>query len=308
MSGLDETAVLIFEKMVCKAWHQFVWRVSKSLCHLFRQKLGHNVPPKITDIEIVHQSCHYIVVNKRYDVLINSDSSVDEVTVQTQLRQLFPHLASQKLGHEFRFAHRLDFSTSGLLCVALHRSAAAAVAKCFVHKRVDKYYLALVRGHVSKEMLDIYLPIGNDTREEWYGIKMATPLRRYAGHCKTAHTRLLVLQKGLYDGYPATKLLLKPITGRRHQLRVHLSESGHTIVGDFTYSNRRDILPYRMFLHAYRLIVPSEFEYIDVRTDDPFSENDPRNKWVPVETIHSLTDEAFDKLKLGRKWYKNRNS
>ncbi|KAG7170993.1 RNA pseudouridylate synthase domain-containing protein 1-like [Homarus americanus] len=308
MSWLDRVAAHILEKMVCLAWHRLVGRISKSLCQLMRQKLGDNVPPGITDLEIVHQSCHYIIVNKRYDVLINSNSSQDEVTVQTQMKQLFPDLASQNLGHEFRFAHRLDFSTSGLLCIALHKKAAAAVAKCFVHKHVDKYYLALVRGHVSKEMLDIYLPIGDDIREEWCGIKMATPLSRHTGRCKAAHTRLLVLQKGLYDGYPATKLLLKPITGRRHQLRVHLSESGHTIVGDFTYSNRRDIYPYRMFLHAYRLVIPSQFESIDVKTEDPFAEHDPRNKWAPVETLHELTKESFVKLKLGRKWYTNKDS
>lgn len=79
-----------------------------------------------------------------------------------------------------------------------------------------------------------------------------------------------------------------------------MSESGHTIVGDFTYSNRCDIFPYRMFLHAYRLVIPSKYEYIDVRTDDPFSENDPRNKWVPLETLNELIDESFDKLKNGR--------
>nr|XP_045594006.1 RNA pseudouridylate synthase domain-containing protein 1-like isoform X2 [Procambarus clarkii] len=263
MSWLDQIADQILEQMVYLAWHQFVRRFSKSLCQILRKKLGINVSLRNTDLEVIHQSCHYIIVNKCYDVLINSNSSEDEVTVQMQLRQHFPALANQNLGHEFRFAHRLDFATSGLLCIALHKKAAAAAVKCFVHKRVDKYYLALVRGHVSKEMLDIYLPID----------------------------------------YPATKLLLKPITGRRHQLRIHLSESGHTIVGDFTYSNRHDLSPFRMFLHAYRLVLPSEFEYIDVKTEDPFSESDPRNKWVPVETLHELIDETFVKLKLGRKWY-----
>ena len=107
-----------------------------------------------------------------------------------------------------------------------------------------------------------------------------------------------------FTDYPATKLLLKPITGRRHQLRVHLSESGHTIVGDFTYSNRRDLLPFRMFLHAYRLIIPTEYEHIDIRTEDPFVDSDPRNKWTVVETLNTLTEETFTKLKLGRKWYK----
>lgn len=115
---------------------------------------------------------------------------------------------------------------------------------------------------------------------------------------------LKFLTQLLITGYPATKLLLKPITGRRHQLRVHLSESGHTIVGDFTYSNRRDLYPYRMFLHAIRLIFPSEYEHVDVRTKDPFTESDRKNKWTPIETLNELNDDTYLKLKLGKKWYK----
>lgn len=295
---------IIIDGMVVIGWHRFKRKVVHLLIGFVRQKLGDNVSPTIQDIKVMYQSPNYILINKRYDVLINSDSPEDEVTVQTQLRRIFPDLANPRLGHEFMFAHRLDYATSGLMCISVHKKAAGAITKCFVHKRVDKYYLALVRGHVSKEMLDVYLPIGNDIREEWEGIRMATPLSPYAGRCKAAHTRLLVLQKALYNNYPATKLLLKPITGRRHQLRVHLSESGHTIVGDFTYSNRRDLFPYRMFLHAYRLVVPTEYEHIDVRTDDPFTENDPRNKWTVVETLNALNEETFTKLKLGRKWYK----
>lgn len=92
--------------------------------------------------------------------IFNPSFPAFQVTVQTQLRRRFPDLVNPKLGHEFMFAHRLDFATSGLMCISVHKKAAGAVTKCFVHKRVDKYYLALVRGHVSKEMLDIYLPIG----------------------------------------------------------------------------------------------------------------------------------------------------
>ncbi|ROT74030.1 RNA pseudouridylate synthase domain-containing protein 1 [Penaeus vannamei] len=304
MDWSDAVRAYILEGMVHLAWFRIKEKIAKKVCQIIRQKIGVNVPPSIHDLEVVHHSPHYIIINKRYDILINSNSAADEVTVQTQLRRRFPDLVNPKLGHEFMFAHRLDFATSGLMCISVHKKAAGAVTKCFVHKRVDKYYLALVRGHVSKEMLDIYLPIGDDLRPEWRDVKMATPLSRHVGRCKPAHTRLLVLQKGLYDDYPATKLLLKPITGRRHQLRVHLSESGHTIVGDFTYSNRRDLSPYRMFLHAVRLAFPSEYEQVDVRTKDPFTEDDRRNKWIPVETLNELTDDAYLKLKMGKKWYK----
>lgn len=69
-----------------------------------------------------------------------------------------------------------------------------------------------------------------------------------------AITRLTVLERGVFMSYPATKVLLLLITGRRHQIRVHCSNIGHTIVGDYTYSGRKDISPSRTFLHAYQYI------------------------------------------------------
>ncbi|CAL4213332.1 unnamed protein product [Meganyctiphanes norvegica] len=305
MEFLEWVLSSILDEMTRLAWQKFKQKLTTYIVYTARLiKSRGQLPASIHDIKIVHKSPHYIIVSKHYDVLINSNSEKDTVTVQTQLRRLYPDLVNPRLGHEFLFSHRLDFSTSGLLCISVHKQAAAAVTKCFVKKIVDKYYLAILRGHLSKEMLDVYLPIGEDTREEWSRIKMTTSQSPYAGKCRNAHTRILVLQKGLYDKYPATKVLMKPITGRRHQLRVHCSESGHSIVGDYTYSNRRDLFPYRMFLHAYRMIIPSEFEHIDVCTKDPFTKEDPRNLWQPVETLNELDEEAFTKLKLGWKWNK----
>lgn len=287
----------VIERTLAAALHRLTGRGIAKAIFVIKYKLGPGLLPTVDDVEILHQSPHYIVVNKRYDLLINSNDP-KELTVQTQLRHRFPHLVDKDVGHEFRFSHRLDFATSGILCISLHKAAAGAFTKCFVKHQVDKYYLALVRGHLSEEMVDISVPIGDDMRPEWYKIKMATALNPHAGPCKAAHTRLLVLQRGLYNNYPATKVLLKPTTGRRHQLRLHLSHLGHTIVGDFSYSNRRDVWPHRMFLHAHRLIVPSPFEHLDLTARDPFTPEDPRNsKWVPIETLNTLTEETYKRLK-----------
>ena len=104
-------------------------------------------------------------------------------------------------------------------------------------------------------LIDIKVGIGDETEEEWAGVKMAAAGSETCGDkVRDARTRLVVLQRGVFRGQPATKVLLSPITGRRHQLRVHCHHLGHTIVGDFTYSNRQDILSPRMFLHAHRLL------------------------------------------------------
>lgn len=72
---------------------------------------------------------------------------------------------------------------------------------------------------------------------------------------RNAHTRLVVLERGVYMSYPATKVLMLLVTGRRHQIRVHCSTIGHTIIGDYTYSDRKDTSPSRTFLHSYRYLL-----------------------------------------------------
>ena len=119
---------------------------------------------------------------------------------------------------------------------------------------------------------------------------MCTGDKPYCDKAKAAHTRLLTLERGLYDGYPATRVLLKPITGRRHQLRLHCSILGHTIVGDFTYSDRKDLTPYRMFLHSHRLVLPTNLEQLDVNAGDPFA---PDCHWKPIECLNPLDQDAY---------------
>lgn len=122
---------------------------------------------------------------------------------------------------------------------------------------------------------------------------MCTPDKLYCEKPRSAHTRLLILERGLYDSYPATKVLLKLITGRRHQLRVHCTALGHTIVGDYTYSDRKDLLPYRMFLHSHRLVLPTSLEQLDVNAGDPFISDD---HWKPTESVNALNQDAYDIL------------
>lgn len=81
-------------------------------------------------------------------------------TVADKLRDTFPMLINPKLYHSFYFVHRLDYSCSGALCIALNKTACAAASRAFVKKQTIKYYLALVRGHVKERVIDISIPIG----------------------------------------------------------------------------------------------------------------------------------------------------
>ena len=81
------------------------------------------------------------------------------------LCQQFPNLANQSLVHSFHFIHRLDFSTSGVLCLACNKKAASLASEAFSSRKTKKYYIALVRGLVSMELLDIELAIGKKIKK-----------------------------------------------------------------------------------------------------------------------------------------------
>ncbi|PIK47216.1 putative RNA pseudouridylate synthase domain-containing protein 1 [Apostichopus japonicus] len=237
-------------------------------------------PASLDDLVVIHKSSNFIVVNKHYDIKINSDDETDELTVANQLAKKFPDLVEEGLAHYFRFTHRLDYSTSGALCVALHKKASSSAQKMFQKREVQKEYLALVRGHMTVDRVIVERGICPNSEEGFtHMMCLSKDGESKDVKARSAKTEIVVLQRGFYDGDPATKLRLLPFTGRRHQLRLHCLSLGHPIVGDYTYSNRMDTKPYRMMLHSHKLHIPSNIEDIDATAPDPFtSEYDP--KWV----------------------------
>ncbi|XP_069725977.1 RNA pseudouridylate synthase domain-containing protein 1 isoform X1 [Phaenicophaeus curvirostris] len=218
----------------------------------------------------------------------------ETLTLQSQLKYRFPELADPDTYYGFRFCHQLDFSTSGALCVALNKAAAGSAYKCFKDRLVTKAYLALVRGHVSQSRMTIRYAIGKNTTEGMTHM-MCIDGTEGCENPKPCQSELIVLEHGSYSGDPVTKVLLQPLTGRTHQLRVHCSAIGHPIVGDFTYSHKKDSSPYRMMLHAYYLRIPTGKELIEVCAPDPFVTAMDSN-WVPHHVIHRL-DETIQELK-----------
>lgn len=248
------------------------------------------------DLRILYVSPNFIIVNKHCDVLINSNHPKEKkMTVEKQLKYFFPHLADASLTHSFRFIHRLDYSTSGTMCIALSRQAARSASSAFEMRLSQKYYLALVHGHVTCSAFSVDSAIGTDSRPN-FSHCMCTESNDYCLKPKSALTLILLLELGLYNGKPASKIMLKPITGRRHQLRIHCREVNHTIIGDYTYSQRTDVAPYRMFLHAFRLVLPTTLECIDIYSKDPFTQEDSRNLWTPVQIVNQINEDIYSKF------------
>ncbi|XP_067858952.1 RNA pseudouridylate synthase domain-containing protein 1 [Heptranchias perlo] len=245
-------------------------------------------PASMDNLCILYQSTDFLVVNKHWDIRIDSKMWYEKLTVQSQLKHQFPELVDPDTYYGFRFCHQLDFSTSGALCIAFSKMAAAKAYRCFRDRLVTKVYLALVRGHVSMDRTTIDRAIGKNTTEGMTHM-MCTEGTQGCQNPKPSQTELTVLERGFYSGDPVTKVLLQPLTGRTHQLRVHCSSVGHPIVGDFTYSLKTDNSPYRMMLHAHHLQIPVEGELIEVTAADPFTHSVDTN-WERSSRVNSLHD------------------
>jgi tRNA pseudouridine32 synthase/23S rRNA pseudouridine746 synthase len=155
--------------------------------------------------------------------------------------------------------HRLDMSTSGLMAFGRGAAAQRALSMAFERRTVEKRYVAIVAGEVEGEAGEIDLPLAVDWPNR--------PLQHVdpaAG--KPSLTRWRVLERAAQR----TRLELAPVTGRSHQLRVHLRAIGHPIIGDALYAPpaARDAAP-RLLLHACRLTLPHPVRGERVTFDSP---------------------------------------
>ncbi|XP_017875706.1 RNA pseudouridylate synthase domain-containing protein 1-like [Ceratina calcarata] len=248
------------------------------------------------DVNILYHSENFLVVYKPYDMYINSNNPEKKDTLQIELTKILPNLANPNLFHEFHFVHRLDYVTSGIICLALNKKAAQTASHAFETRTAKKFYLALLHGHINEPYLIIDKAIGADAREKEGNHKMCISDSMFCEKPRKSYTILMVLERGLRNGKPATKVLLCPGTGRRHQLRVHCSYIGHTVIGDYTYSEKKDVEPYRTFLHSFRLILNNDIENLDVQTKDPFLASDSRNQWLPTNIARVLDEDVFSDI------------
>ena len=141
--------------------------------------------------------------------------------------------------------HRLDMATSGILLFARGAAVQRQLSIAFAQREVHKRYVAVVHGLVEHEAGEIDLPLVADWPNR--------PKQKVdAAHGKPSLTRWQRLDFDTVTG--RSRLGLEPVTGRSHQLRVHLQAIGHPIVGDALYGP--DDGAARLLLHACELVLP----------------------------------------------------
>ena len=194
-------------------------------------------PPADAGLDLVYVDDSLVVVNKPEGLLSVPGRGDDRQDCMVhRVQQRFPEALT---------VHRLDMATSGLLVFARGEAMQRALSVLFQERQVDKRYVAVVKGLLAQDQGEIDLPLSAD----W-------PNRPRQMVCfergKPSQTRYEVLARDLGQG--ETRVALTPITGRSHQLRVHMMELGHPILGDHLYAppEAQAAAPH-LYLHAAML-------------------------------------------------------
>jgi 23S rRNA pseudouridine1911/1915/1917 synthase len=223
-------------------------------------------PAPEIELRIVHEDADLLIVDKPAGLVVHPSPGhaggtlVNALLARGEAADFGGIAGVQRPG----IVHRLDRDTSGLLMVAKHDAAQHSLMAQLKARRVKKTYLALVLGEVSAAVGRIEAPIGRDPKHR---------------------TRMAVVPDGrdsttgyrVRERFPGWSLLeLDLVTGRTHQIRVHLDAIGHPVAGDPVYgtgTSRRgpDVADglHRLFLHAWRLELTSPSSGALIRAEAP---------------------------------------
>lgn len=218
-----------------------------------------------------YEDADLAVIEKPAGWVVNRAQSVREKTIQDWVEQIGWVKGGGDTPFENRngVVHRLDKVTSGLLIIAKNPQAFASLQDQFRQRLVEKEYLALAHGWLKPRKGEISLPVGRKARN-----------RHEFGVFLGGRPALTGYEVAKYYSSPlgekVSYLVLKPKSGRTHQLRVHLKYLGHPLIGDPVYGGRKNIkadarwCP-RLFLHAFQLsfLQPRQGNRLTVKSELP---------------------------------------
>ena len=216
----------------------------------------HYVVPRCDkQVRIVYQDEHLLLIDKPEFLLsVPGRGPENNDSVITRLQQNYPTA---------RIVHRLDLDTSGIMIVPLSAAALSGLGRMFQQRQIKKEYHALVFGTLRDEHGCIDLPIARDWRHR--------PRQKIdfinGKAARTDYQKLTTIDK------QTSRLLLRPYTGRSHQLRIHLRSVGHPILGCDLYAHAAAYgMSPRLMLHATRLAFahPITAQPVDVKSAPPF--------------------------------------
>jgi 23S rRNA pseudouridine1911/1915/1917 synthase len=216
-----------------------------------REEYG--LQPVPLDLEILYEDAHLLVVNKPSGMDTHPAFEGERRTLANAVAY---HFQTSGINAKVRHIHRLDRDTSGLVLFAKHALACSRLDQLLSQRLIQRSYVAFVQGVVKQETGTIRAAIGRDRHH---------PVRRRISpkgdHAVTHFQVERVLRT-------ATRMSIQLETGRTHQIRVHLSDLGHPLLGDELYGGSTKLLG-RTALHAAKLIIPHPFTGETITVEAP---------------------------------------
>ncbi len=224
----------------------------------FKLETGDKVSAVITEVneehpleqnialDVIYEDENVIVINKPAGLVVHPGAGNAENTLVNALLYRWPQIANVGETSRPGIVHRLDKDTSGVMIIAKTSIGYSWLVKQFKTRKANKTYLALVDGKPPTPTGRIETRIG---RDEQHRQRMAVT---YGDQGRKAESEFYTVAE--YSDH--TLLEVNPLTGRTHQIRVHLAFLGCPVVGDQIYGRRRNSLEIkRFFLHASRLTI-----------------------------------------------------
>lgn len=207
-----------------------------------------NAKPGSIKLPIIYEDEDVLVIDKPAGVLTHSTGGLSvEPSVASFVRE---YISDKNLkGDRAGIVHRLDRATSGVIICAKNSATLAYLQKQFAYRKTKKVYHAVVKGTPSPASGLIDVPLMRNPKNP------KTFMASASG--KSAQTEYRVIKSHTKAGVSCSSVELKPLTGRTHQLRVHLAYIGHPVMGDSLYGGKDTVG--RLMLHAsgLELTLPS---------------------------------------------------
>lgn len=214
------------------------------------------LPPCGEQVTLLYQDAHFLLINKPPRLLsVPGRHPLNRDSVIARLQDDFPDAS---------IVHRLDFDTSGIMVIPLNKPSLSNISRQFQAREVDKTYVAIVNGLLEAEQGTVDLPIAADQEN-----RPKYKICRQTG--KPSVTEYRVISRDF--AADTTRVELHPITGRSHQLRLHMQAIGHPILGCEFYASKEALTKApRLLLHARDIVFahPVSGERVSGHSEPPF--------------------------------------